>query len=149
MNTFTFTIQGSLKPTAIRHHVFELGKFLGIHGFLNYRKGMIELIIHAEGEEETMVEFTNHVNQLVEKHNLICLTESATFKNCQNFQILPIWDEANSKSIHSNDNSNAVPTHNNSTEALNPDLQPWPTETKKHIPKIVKLISSFKQVGLW
>ena len=102
MNTFTFIIQGSLKPTAMRHHVFELGKFLGIHGFLNYRKGMLELFIHAEGEEETMVEFTNHVNQLVKNHKLKCVTESATFEDCRDFKILSLSNGAVNNPIHDN-----------------------------------------------
>ena len=149
MNAFDLSIQGSLKPVALRHHVFELGKQLGISGFLNYRKGMFELYIHAEGEEEIIVKFINQVKQLSKKHKLVCFTEPAKFEDCRNFKILPLKNETGNYSMLINDHSNSILSQNNSK--VNPllDLQPTPIVARKQIPGIKKAILSFKQVGFW
>lgn len=104
MNAFTFSIQGNLKPTALRHHVFVMAHKLGIRGFLNYRNGMLELFIHAEGEEEIMLEFIYQVDQLVKKHKLIYSKETVAFEDCPDFKILPLKSEANNNLIYSKNN---------------------------------------------
>lgn len=149
MNAFTFSIQGNLKPTALRHHVFVMAYKLGIRGFLNYRNGMLELFIHAEGEEEIMLEFIYQVDQLVKKHNLICFKEAVALEDFPDFKILPLKNQAENNSLHSYcDNSSTDHTQNNTAEALCPDLNPGQIEVKRYIPRIRKVILPLKHIGL-
>lgn len=150
MNAFTFSIQGCLKPIALRHHVFALGNTLGIRGFLNYRRDMFELYIHAEGDEGIMLEFILQVNQFIKKHRLVCFTEEAPFEDYQNFKILLLRNEANNEPMHSiSDNPNTDHSENDSAENRNLHLQSAPIEVKKYIPGIRKVVSSFKHAGFW
>ena len=87
MDAIIISIKGDLKPIALRHHVFEMGNTLGIRGFLNYRNGMNELLIHAEGKIKVMVEFTNQINQLANKHKLACSMESIILEDFTDFKI--------------------------------------------------------------
>lgn len=103
MNAIDLSIQGTLKPTALRHHVLKLGNLLGICGFLNYRIGMAELYIHAEGEEEIVTEFILQVKQLSKQHKLVCYTKPSEFNGCQDFKISPLSSDTSNHSINSND----------------------------------------------
>ena len=87
MNAIIFAIKGDLKPMALRHHVFNMGNTLGIRGFLNYKNGMDELHIHAEGEPNAMAEFTNQINQLTNEHKLSCSMESIILEDFTDFKI--------------------------------------------------------------
>lgn len=87
MNANIISVKGNLKSTALRHHVFEIGNTLGICGFLNYRNGMYELLIHAEGENNRMVEFTNQINRLVNEYKLECSIEPVAFEDFGDFKI--------------------------------------------------------------
>ena len=147
MNAFTLSIRGNLKPTALRHHVLELGNTLGICGFVNYRKDMLELYIHAEGNEEIILEFIFQINHLIKKHNLVCYTEEVKFEDYRDFKIQPLKNKAENNSLHSAVNSNTDLTQNN-TEAQRQPLEPVPAQEKKNIPGIKKIISSLKHVGL-
>ncbi len=87
MNAVIIVVRGNLKPIALRHHIFKLGNTLGICGFLNYRNGMNELLIHAEGETSAMVEFTNQIAKLSNEYMLSCSMESITLKDFADFKI--------------------------------------------------------------
>lgn len=105
MNAFTLFIQGKLKPLALRHHIFKMGNALGIRGYLNYRNDMSELYIHAEGEEEIMLDFTNQVNQLVREHKLMYTIVSVTSKGYVDFKISNLEDSLN----HNFEDSDNIP----------------------------------------
>lgn len=149
MNAIILSIQGNLKPVALRHHVFKLGNLLDICGFLNYRQGMSELYIHAEGEEEMLAEFTNQVNQLTAKHDLKCFTETAAFEDCRNFIILPLWKDADNNLIHINENLNAVLAKSNSIEDLGPPIRPIIAQSKNRNRGLKRMFASLKQVSFW
>lgn len=87
MDAIIISIKGDLKPIALRHHVFEMGNTLGIRGFLNYRNGMNELLIHAGGETNDMAEFTNQINQLANEYKLECSMESIILEDFTDFKI--------------------------------------------------------------
>lgn len=87
MDAVIIAIKGNLKPIALRHHVFKMGNTLGIRGYLNYRNGMNELLIHAEGETNAMVEFTNQINQLTNEHKLACSMQSIILEDFTDFKI--------------------------------------------------------------
>ena len=87
MNAVIISIKGDLKPIALRHHLFEMGNTLGIRGFLNYRNGMNELLIHAEAETKIMVDFTNQINKLATEHKLACSMESIILEDFTDFKI--------------------------------------------------------------
>ncbi len=154
MNTdaIVISVKGDLKPVALRHHVFEMGNTLGICGFLNYRNGMYELLIHAEGENNRLTEFTNRIHQLVNEHKLICSTEAVAFEDFTDFKISYL----------------DVNLHRNlalTIKSLNPDIINIPvaeeqfTETVEHEPIIThnkrrksgfrELFPFLKHTGLW
>ncbi len=148
MDAIIISVKGDLKPIALRHHVFEKGNTLGICGFLNYRKDMFELLIHAEGENDAMIEFTIHINKLVKAHRLVISTESATFENFTGFKISHLDVSLNHK-------------FEDSYKRLNPDSINIPfaqsqeteqmqiTNNKNQLSGYKKILSFLKQAGLW
>jgi hypothetical protein len=149
MDAIIISIKGDLKPIALRHHVFDLGNILGIRGFLNYRLGMYELFIHAEGENNIISEFSSQIKQLAKKHRLVCSIETAIPDNFIGFKITPLdtntghnFEEFNNSS---NDNDIEIPQ----IKALRTEQQHRLIYKKKQTTGFRKLSSFLKQAGLW
>ncbi len=152
MNANIISVKGNLKPTALRHHVFEIGNTLGICGFLNYRNGMHELLIHAEGENNQMVEFTNQINRLINEHKLECSTEPVAYEDFIDFKISYL-----DVSLHRNlefaiknlntDNNNIPVEEVQETETV--ELEQIPTRNKSRKSGFRELFPFLKHTGLW
>ena len=148
MNAFTLLIQGKLKPLALRHHVFKMGNAIGIRGYLNYRNDMSELYIHAEGEEEIMLDFTNQVNQLVRKHKLMCTIVSVTSKGYVDFKISNLDDSLNHNFEDSDNNLNSESIGIPFEIDQSTDQKQILTYNKSQQSGFIKLLSSLKHTGI-
>lgn len=149
MDAIIISIKGNLKPIALRHHLYELGKTLGIRGFLNYRQGMFELYIHAEAEKEIMVEFRNLVKQIVKKHKLVCIIEAATLKKLIGFKISHIDVSLNHNFEDSHNSLIPKSIDIPSTEAQENKQQRITTKNKNQISMLGDVFSFIKHAGLW
>lgn len=138
MKALIFSIHGNLKPLALRHHVLELGNTFGIYGFLNYREGLSELYIHAEGEEEKILKFTSQVEQLIKQHNLLHYIEPGEYEEFKEFKILPFPNDTDENSLHSNIHPNTDLIQSKSAETPHADQRHRPTKMKNHIPSLGK-----------
>ncbi|MDY0101777.1 MAG: hypothetical protein RBS07_02505 [Lentimicrobium sp.] len=149
MDVILISVKGDLKPTALRHQIFEMGNMLGIRGFLNYRMDMYELLIHAEGENNVIMEFTSQIKQLAKVYRLMCSIESAIPGSFPDFKIAPINTNSDEISKDNNKRSNPdsmeIPYRNN----LRTEQQQPLTYEKSRISGFRKLSSFIKQAGLW
>lgn len=149
MDAFIISVQGELRPIALRHHVFDMGNTLDIRGFLNYRMDMYELLIHAEGENNLITEFTTQIKQLAKEYRLICSIKPAIPGGFPDFKIAPIDIKSdhifkdNTKS--SNPDMMKIPDRN----ALRTEQQQMLTYEKSRMSGFRKLSSFIKQAGLW
>ena len=149
MDAIIISVKGDLKPIGLRHHIYRMGNTLGICGFLNYRNGMTELLIHAEGENHILVEFKHQINQLANEHMLGCSMESAMSKDFTDFKISHMEVSLN----HNFEDSNKI----TNTDIINIPFAKAQISQKKNTTTYNKsqkfalreLFSFIKHTGLW
>lgn len=152
MDALIISIKGDLKPTALRHHVFKIGNALGVCGFLNYRDGMHELLIHAEGESNKMNDFTNQINQLTNEYKLAYAIKPVTFESFTHFKISHLDVSLNNNILINNNNNNSlIPDSTNTllAESQVTGQEPITTNNKRRKSGFKEHFSFLKHVGLW
>lgn len=143
-------IKGRVYAAGMRHFAFEKGQKTGICGYMNYQCSGSELHIHAEAENEELLDYIAWINDFCKSNHLVVELKQA---DCQGFNSLVIAIPEKSTDV-AEVNQNTSPEQNNEClDKANAGLKtgyPVILALKERIRQdYAFIVNKLKNVSLW